>query len=171
MGERRYKLLDRGLPGKCNFDVDDLSDDEIVTWDATAGKWTNSAQSSSGFTTPTSVGDFVCVSGEIASGGGFSAGQAIIYPSGTTWSSAQVAGNPGRFRITHSMGITGGLFGGTPSFKFGIQMTCQTAGYFATTTGDSPGDITNSFDVITQFHDGTQTWIAFFITFNVWNWS
>lgn len=37
--ERRYKPLGQGLPGKANFKVPDLSDGNLIEWDATAGKW------------------------------------------------------------------------------------------------------------------------------------
>lgn len=51
--DRRFKLIGQGLPGSTDFKVSDLSDGEMLHWDATAGKWTT------GTLTVNSVGDVI----------------------------------------------------------------------------------------------------------------
>ena len=41
MADRRYKLIGQGLPGSANFTTGDLVDDNLIQWDATAGRWTS----------------------------------------------------------------------------------------------------------------------------------
>lgn len=48
MSDRRYKLINQGLPGNANFKTSDVADGDIIMWDSTEQKWVNVPASSLG---------------------------------------------------------------------------------------------------------------------------
>lgn len=50
MAERRYKLIGQGLPGSANFSTADLSDNDVISWDAALRKWVAGASAGGGVT-------------------------------------------------------------------------------------------------------------------------